>query len=89
MREQPCRENVLSRIARSLPPGRPNGSGLWPARWQALGRPDGSIRATRLAPRRYRTRKAQRKADQALGGLKSGRRYDIAEVLQSGHPGQK
>jgi len=29
----------------------------------------------------------QRRADQALGGPKSGRRYDIAGVLQSGHLG--
>src|SRR5882762_9646234 len=35
-----------SRITRSLSSGRPTGSGLWPARWQAPAGPGGSIRAT-------------------------------------------
>src|SRR5712664_1944184 len=35
-----------SRITLSLSSGRPTGSGLWPARWQAPPGPGGSIRAT-------------------------------------------
>src|SRR5262249_25034998 len=35
-----------SRISRSLSSGRPNGSSLWPARWQAPAGPGGSIRGT-------------------------------------------
>src|SRR6266446_8381185 len=35
--------------ARSLSSRRPNGSGLWPARWQAPAGPGGSMRATRLS----------------------------------------
>src|SRR5712671_1572250 len=38
----------LTRITRSLSSGRPTGSGLWPARWQAPAGPGGSIRATTL-----------------------------------------
>src|SRR6266853_3673187 len=37
-----------SRISRSLSSGRPTGSGLWPARWQAPAGPGGSFRATTL-----------------------------------------
>src|SRR5467141_1925643 len=48
------------RITRSLSSGRPNGSGLWPARWQAPAGPGGSIRASvqespRLLPLILRT----------------------------------
>src|SRR5260370_13760100 len=39
----------IPRITRSLSSGRPTGSGLWPARWQAPAGPGGSIRATALA----------------------------------------
>src|SRR5229473_3716833 len=43
-----CRIVGRSRISRSLSSGRPTGSGLWPARWQAPAGPGGSIRATTL-----------------------------------------
>src|SRR6266849_8517756 len=46
IRERPCKLDRLPRIAWSLSSGRPNGSGLWPARWQAPAGPGGSIRAT-------------------------------------------
>src|SRR5258708_7893602 len=49
MRGQPCQWHGLPRISRSLSSGRPTGSGLWPARWQAPAGPGGSIRATGLA----------------------------------------
>ena len=39
-----------SRITRSLSSGRPTGSGLWPARWQAPPGPGGAIRATAAGP---------------------------------------
>src|SRR5712664_2737852 len=44
-RGRPERRNALS-----LSSGRPTGSGLWPARWQAPAGPGGSIRATYTAP---------------------------------------
>src|SRR5260370_11002925 len=49
MRGKRCVWHLRPRISRSLSSGRPTGSGLWPARWQAPAGPVGSIRATGLA----------------------------------------
>jgi len=38
------------RNARSLSSGRPTGSGLWPARWQAPAGPGGLLRPTVIHP---------------------------------------